>query len=206
VEADLDEKISAVRKGLGTDIAGLKKGLSSKTNDIGSLKKRLDTLSRLEERLRFFGEEKDEIARNVSSLQNLKAGFSEMEERTRNLDKEARELKSGLSRDLGEIRGQIDSAKSEKREKFDTAVKAFLNSRSELNNKTNALNIRLMEMGKRMDAFSRLTTRIDMLEKKMDRITERSSEMRRDVDKLETKEGEEEKIAFVDLGKDNEEV
>jgi len=81
-------------------------------------------------------------------------------------------------------------------------MKAFLNSRADINNSMTALAVRLSEMEKRMDAFMRMATRMDLLERKMDRTSEKGNDMRRDVDRLErnTTKGSE-KVMFVDLEK-----
>lgn len=145
---------------------------------------------------------KKEVA-SLQSLQELQAG---MDERARNLDKDVRELRSGLARELAGLRGQIESAKTGGRDKFDSAVKAFLNTRGEISSKMNGMNIKMSELEKRMNEFSRTLIRMDLLEKKLDRVTERSTEMRRDMDKLESKEESGEKITVVDLEKEGEEI
>jgi len=145
---------------------------------------------------------KKEVA-SLQSLQELQAG---MDERARNLDKDVRELRSGLARELAGLRGQIESAKTGGRDKFDSAVKAFLNTRGEISSKMNGMNIKMSELEKRMNEFSRTLIRMDLLEKKLDRVAERSTEMRRDMDKLESKEEPGEKITVVDLEKEGEEI
>ena len=206
IEIALEEKTRGVLSKLDSTIAAVKKEISANAKATEAVKGRLDALARFDERLGSMEQDKEEIAKSLSSLHGLRAALSENSEKVRNVDRQLAEMKSGLSRDMAEIRGQIDAAKTEKRDKFDSAVKAFLTSRADISNGMTALNIKLSEMEKRVDAFSRMATRIDLIEKKMDRLTEKSTEIRRDVDHLERKGGGEEKVLFVDLDRESEGV
>jgi chromosome segregation ATPase len=138
----------------------------------------------------------EKLASDISTVRK------DLTEKSRSFDKSVAELRSTMSRELAEVRSLADSAKSDKRDKFDSAIKAFLNSRADINNSMTALAVRLSEMEKRMDAFMRMATRMDLLERKMDRTSEKGNDMRRDVDRLErnTTKGSE-KVMFVDLEK-----
>ena len=199
IEAGLAESIKAREAKLNTDIAGIRKDLAGKGRALDGTKKRLDTLSRLEERLGFIDEQKEDITRSVASLQSMQSGQAELEERGRNLDKQFKEMKSGMARDLAGLRGQVESAKTGDRNKFDSAVKAFLNTRGDLNGRMSGLDVKLDELDKRMSDFSRTLMRLDLLEKKLDRLSDQGTEMRRDVDRMEVKEESGEKVVLVDL-------
>jgi chromosome segregation ATPase len=206
IEKGLQEKARASAAKLTSDINALGKELSGKSSSIEKLKSKLDAIGRLEEKIEFIDVENDEIAKSVAALGGLHTSLAGMEERGKNLEKGVREIKSSLVKEVADLRGQVDSAKTGGRDKFDTAVKAFLNTRGELNSKMNGLNVKLSELEKRMNDFSRSLIRIDLVEKKMDRLSERSTEIRRDMDDLERKKEEpSEKVMLVDLEKEAEE-
>jgi len=200
-EAAVLEKSGAVEGRLNSEIASIRKDLLARTKTIDSFKEKLDTLVRMQERLKFIDEQKEEIARNVASLQGMRAAQSETDEKVRNTDKNVRDLKSAIAANVSDLRSQVDSARNEKRDKFDTAVKAFLNARGELNNKVSTLDLRMTEMAKRVDSLYHIMTRMDTLEKKTDRLTERSSDIRRDVDKIGRRAGPDDRVMLVDLEK-----
>ncbi|MBN2330926.1 MAG: hypothetical protein JXC85_03855 [Candidatus Aenigmarchaeota archaeon] len=204
IEAGFGEKTKAIESKMRSDMAGLRKEMTASSKGMERMKTRLESLGRLEERLRFIDEEKDEIERSVASLQAMKANQAGIDERARNLGKEMKEMRSGLAKGLADARSQVDSLKMGGRDKFDSAVKAFLTTRGELSGKMNGLDAKLSELERRMNDFSRSMMRMDLLEKKMDRVTERSAEIRRDVDKLETKGEAGEKVMLVDLEPDKE--
>lgn len=200
IAASLSEKSSAAETRLNKDITAIKKELIGKSRSIDAVKARLEKIGRLEERLKTVDQEKDIITRNVSSLQNTRADISKMDERSRSHDKDLRALKAQVESGLIEIRGKLDTRNTEDGNKFSTAVKAFLNARADLNKKLSLLDLKVSESNRRIGDFTKLVTRIDLLEKKMDRMTERSSEIRRDMDSMERKGESDEKVMVVDLG------
>ncbi len=115
-----------------------------------------------------------------------------------------KEMKATCSKGLADMRREVDSVRMGGRDKFDSAVKAFLTTRGELTGKMSGLNVKMTELENRMNDFSKSLMRMDLLERKMDRITEKSSQMRRDIDKLETKGESGEKVMLVDLEPDKE--
>ncbi|MCK4823462.1 hypothetical protein KA005_47360, partial [bacterium] len=59
------------------------------------------------------------------------------------------------------------------------------------------------DSNRRITDFSKMTTRIDLLEKKVDRLREGGAEIRKDIDHLERRGGsDDEKIMVVDLNKE----
>jgi chromosome segregation ATPase len=205
IEAGMLDKTRGIEAKLNSEIALVKKELAARAKSIEGVKNRLTAVGRIEERLKSMDEDKDVIAKSVASLQTLQTAQVQMEQNERNLEKEVREIKSGLSKNLTEIRGQLDQTKTGDRSKFDSAVKAFLSTRGELNTKTAGLDIKLSEMERRLNDFSRALIRIDTLEKKIDRLSERSTDMKRDMEVLGRKGGSEEKVMVVDLDRDVEE-
>ena len=151
-------------------------------------------------------EEKDDIERSVASLQAMKANQAGIDERARNIAKDIRELKDVYAKGLADMRRQVESVRMGGRDKFDSAVKAFLTTRGELASNMRGLDIKMAELERRMNDFSKSLIRMDVLDKKMDRVSEKSTQMRRDVDKLETKGESGEKVMLVDLEPEKEEA
>jgi chromosome segregation ATPase len=201
IEASLSEKSVAAEKRIDNDLSSIKKDLVGKSKAIGSVESKLDKIVKIEERLRANDKDKAAIAKNVSSLQDMKSGLSKVDERSRSLDSELRALKAQTESGMAEVRGNIDSKKTEEGNKFSTAVKAFLNARADLNKKISLLELRLTDSNKRVSDFSNVVSRIDLLERKVDRLTEKGSQIRRDMDGLERKGEPDEKVMVVDLGK-----
>ncbi|UCD03232.1 MAG: hypothetical protein JSV63_01175 [Candidatus Aenigmatarchaeota archaeon] len=202
IEAGILEKSKASESRLNTDINTIKKELSGKSKTIDSVKTRLEKIGRLEERLKNIDRQKDVITKNVTSLQEMKAGMTKMDERSRNLDRELRALKAQVDSGFADVRGAVDTKTTEEDNKFSTAVKAFLNARGDLNRKISLLDLKIADNNKRLNDFSKTSSRIDLLERKLDRLSEKDAAIRRDVDDLERKGGDEEKVMVVDLGKD----
>lgn len=202
IQAKLDEKTKQMQEKSNYEIRNAKKDILTNSKSFVALKDRLDSLSRIEERLKFIESEKNTITRSVSSLEGIRTKQAEIDQKFSSLDKEVRELKSGMSRGFTDIRSQFESATTEKRNEFGSAVKAFLNTRGELNKKISGIDIMIGELEKRLNALSKVVSRVDFIERKMDRVSEKSSTMQRDVDRLERKGESGEKIMVVDLDKE----
>ncbi len=206
IESRLSEKSRQVESRIGKDVSGIKKELSEKSKSIESVNKRMEKMGILEERLKAVDQAKDMITKDVSSLRDMKASMSKADERSRGLDRELRALKAQVESGLIEVRGRLDSKTTTGENKFNTAVKAFLNARADLNKKISMLNVKMTDSDRRIEDFSKLVSRIDMLERKVDRLSERGAEIRRDIDDLERKEDtdQQQKVMVVDLEKGRE--
>jgi chromosome segregation ATPase len=206
IEANLSEKSKVTESRMDKDISAIKSELSGKTKTIDSVKARLEKIGRLEERLKTIDRQKETITKNVSSLQAMKTGMTKMDERSKVTDRDLRALKAQVDSGLADLRGKIDTTTTEDGNKFSTAVKAFLNARADLNKKISLLDLKMQDSNKRMTDFSKVINRMDLLEKKVDRLTEKGAQIRRDMDYLENKGEPDEKVMVVDLGKGDQEV
>ncbi|MCD6496509.1 MAG: hypothetical protein J7K54_04530 [Candidatus Aenigmarchaeota archaeon] len=166
-----------------------------------TLKQRADNIeASLNDRLKKVIKDKDEISRGLSSMKGMKTDMARMAERSKSFEKQFGEFKTQVFSELSALTGKIDSTKTEEGNKFSTAVKAFLNSRAELNKKISMLELRVSDSNKRVSDFSKVVSRLDLLERKVDRLSERNAEIRRDMDSLERKGTGDEKVTVVDLG------
>ena len=198
-ESLISEKAGAVRKETGSGISDLRRQLQAKSRSIESLKKKVSAIEKLEERLKTVDADKDDIAKSVASLEKMRENMRDLENRAGNLDKYLSEMKGEVSGELSQIKTKIEAAEKEKRDKFGSAVKAFLNARTELNNKMGLVDLKLSETQKRVEGFATMQQRVDLLERKMERLTERDSQVRKDVDNLEKKSKDDGKVMLVDL-------
>jgi len=192
---------------LSKDFAALKNQADNekiKTSEVTRFAARLQDsqngIEKLDEKIKTFEGEKDELVKSVSSLAALKQDFSKLDERTRNLDAETSKLRSNFVSVMNEIQSRVDKTSSEGTEKFGSAVKAFLTSRAEMGSKITNLDLRLSEQDKRISDFSRITTRLDLLEKRIERLGEKHSDLEKDVVSIGKKGSAEEKITLIDLG------
>ena len=197
-EASLRQFVGSEKSGLEAGMASLRKDVAAGEKSIGILRDMSSDVAALEERVGKAEETAREAAKSAESLQGLRSSLSETAEKARGLEKGMGELRAALSREMSDARSKLEASRDEKRESFNSAVKAFLGYRAEAAGKMAELSARFTEMEKRLDALTRSLTRVDLLERKADRLTEKSAEIRRDVDTLGRKSGDE-KVVFVDL-------
>ncbi len=155
--------------------------------------------SQLEEKMKFLEAMIRQRGDNIKA--ELKAEQAGIAKRAGSLEKEVKDMRSGLTKSIAGMRSDVDSAKLGSRDKFDSAVKAFLTARGDMNSRMSGLNVKMTELEKMMDEFSRSLLRMDLLEKKMDRLSDRSADIRRSMDKIESKEEESagQQVMLVDL-------
>ncbi len=202
MEATLAERSKATESMLSGDISQIKNELAAKDKSIESIKQKIDTVVRIEQRLSTAEKDKDTITRNLSSLQNLRTDLVKIGEKSKLFEKNIGELRTDIAAGLTELRGKFDTSRNEEGNKFSTAVKAFLNTKADISKKMGILELKLDENEKRFTDFSRIVTRLDLVEKKLDRISEKDTEMRRQVDNIERR-GADERVMVVDLAKDD---
>jgi chromosome segregation ATPase len=206
----LKARVDALSK-LSQKLDSVAAGEDALSKDVSSLQDLRNDITRVAERLNALEEKKAETAKSLSALQGAKEDIAKISERLKAMeekkesatDKDFREFRASTESALSEMRKGVESARVEGRDKFGTAVKAFLGAKTELSGKVGMIDVKVSETGRRLDELSRALVRIDALERKFDRLSEKGANIRRDVDELSRKGTASDKVMLVDLGKED---
>jgi chromosome segregation protein len=201
--AMLTEKAGKMEEKAAASAASMKKETAAVSSSVEKLNARMDALQKLQQKVDSLAVQGDALSKGVSSLQELKVSASKTEQKGSTVEKDFREFRAATESTLSELMKGVETARVEGRDKFGTAVKAFLGAKTELSGKVGMMDVKVSETGRRLDELSRALARIDALERKMDRLSDKGADIRRDVDQLSRKGAASDKVMLVDLGKED---